>query len=67
MTDAEILAGATRKDTPLWAHEPGRAIGFFWPDGFKFGSRIDAYCDEAKAERDAVRVRREWLERADGG
>lgn len=62
MTDAEILAGAIRQKVELDGHTK-LSVQFRWPDGFGCTSAIDAYCDEAKAERFAVRVRREYLRR----
>lgn len=62
MADAEILAGAVRS-FETWESPTERGVGYAWPDGFRFGSWLDERCDEAKAERDAIRVRREWLER----
>ena len=62
MTDAEILADATREEKVFDCGD-GRGVGYSWPDGFGFGARIDEYCDEAKAERSAVWFRREHLRR----
>jgi hypothetical protein len=62
LPDAEILAGAVRT-FETWESPSERGVGYAWPDGFRFGSWLDERCDEAKAERDAIRVRREYLRR----
>lgn len=62
LSDAEILVGSTRKEREFDGRQK-RAVQYTWPDGFGCTLALDAYCDEAKAERFSVWARREHLRR----